>query len=480
MKQLKLYFKGFNRLFGRAPKSSLQKQLEAVETIRKGQPKRLSAVFGEVIDTHLLRKKPGERNRAFTRVTVFWAALGQVFWGGSCRAALQEIQQARMEEGLDALSASTSSYCTAKKERMDEVDLKAILVKLGKDLADQDEMLWRGRRIYAVDGTGVALADTHANQEEYPQPSEQKSGCGFPVMQLVVLQDLASGAMLDFVDSPLNVSETSMFCAGALFESLPKDSVMVFDRHYCSYLNIAQMLTLGIHSVSRLHQGRKVDLPKGVHDKVVEWTRPPISRCPDYISREQWQQMPQKLHVRYIRISLQQQGFRPENIIIATTLLDEPADQIAALFLRRWRMEMCFADLKTTLGMDNLMFQSPEMARKMVIMYFIAHNLIRWTLMQAASRFKVDLDRLSFKASLDVIHHFKDSIYQHKKPADRKRCWIHLLRLIANDPNPLRPSRSEPRVIKRRMKGFPLLTKPRSVLKASLQPPPDLSIIPLF
>ena len=79
-----------------------------------------------------------------------------------------------------------------------------------------------GRRIYAVEGTGVALADTHANQEEYPQPSEQKSGCGFPVMQLVVLQDLASGAMLDFVDSPLNVSETSMFCANPLLDPSPQ------------------------------------------------------------------------------------------------------------------------------------------------------------------------------------------------------------------------------------------------------------------
>ncbi len=188
---------------------------------------------------------------------------------------------------------------------------------------------------------------------------------------------------------------------------------MVFDRHYCSYLNIAQMMALGIHSVSRLHQGRKVDLPEGVNDKVVEWTRPLLSRCPDYISRDEWQQMPQKLHVRYIRICLQQQGFRPEHIIIA-------------------------------------------------------HNLIRWTLMQAASRSNVDLDRLSFKDSLDVRHHFKDSIYQHKKPADRKRCWIHLLRLIANDPNPLRPSRSEPRVIKRRMKCFPLLTKPRSPYSSAL------------
>ena len=78
-------------------------------------------------------------------MTVFWAALGQVFWGSSYRAALQEIQQARIEEGLEALSASTSSYCTAKKERMDEADLKAILVKLGKDLADQDRMLWTGQ-----------------------------------------------------------------------------------------------------------------------------------------------------------------------------------------------------------------------------------------------------------------------------------------------------------------------------------------------
>jgi len=58
-------------------------------------------------------------------------------------------------------------------------------------------MRWRCRRLRPVDWISVALADTHANQQEYPQPGEQKSGCGFPVMRLLVLQDVASGFILN-------------------------------------------------------------------------------------------------------------------------------------------------------------------------------------------------------------------------------------------------------------------------------------------
>ena len=50
-----------------------------------------------------------------------------------------------------------------------------------------------------------------------------------------------------------------------------------------------------------------------------------------------------------------------------TTLLDPkayPAEQLAALYARRWRLELCLRDIKTSLGMEHLRCQSPAMAQK--------------------------------------------------------------------------------------------------------------------
>ena len=50
-----------------------------------------------------------------------------------------------------------------------------------------------------MDCSTTQLPDTHANQQRYPQPGSQKSGCGFPVMKFLVLFSLASGAVLNVV-----------------------------------------------------------------------------------------------------------------------------------------------------------------------------------------------------------------------------------------------------------------------------------------
>ncbi|MBI5800144.1 MAG: transposase [Verrucomicrobia bacterium] len=50
-------------------------------------------------------------------------------------------------------------------------------------------------------------------------------------------------------------------------------------------------------------------------------------------------------------------GFRTEEVELVTTLLDEelyPDAAIAALYRRRWEVELCFRDIKTTLGLDVL------------------------------------------------------------------------------------------------------------------------------
>ncbi len=62
--------------------------------------------------------------------------------------------------------------------------------------------LWRGRRVRLADGATVTLADTEENQREYHQPASQLEGLGFPMMRMVALMCLASGALLDAAIGP--------------------------------------------------------------------------------------------------------------------------------------------------------------------------------------------------------------------------------------------------------------------------------------
>ena len=48
-----------------------------------------------------------------------------------------------------------------------------------------------------ADGSTASMPDTPENQAEYPQHSNQKPGCGFPIARIVVLIALATGCVLD-------------------------------------------------------------------------------------------------------------------------------------------------------------------------------------------------------------------------------------------------------------------------------------------
>ena len=87
---------------------------------------------------------------------------------------------------------------------------------------------------------------------------------------------------------------------------------------------------------------------------------------------------------------------------------------------------------------------------------------------RAALTYDVDLERISFKGSLDSLHHFADAIYAaYRKPRKQAQLFDALLRTIASDLVPLRPERSEPRARKRRPKNYQLLTKPRKKMRTA-------------
>ena len=84
-------------------------------------------------------------------------------------------------------------------------------------------------------------------------------------------------------------------------------------------------------------------------------------------------------------------------------------------------------------------------------MFALAYNLVRLVMLEAAQRQEVPLDRISFIDALRWLCH-----------ADPDTPLPNLVI------NPHRPFRVEPRVIKRRRKEYPLMTKPRCQLKNEL------------
>jgi hypothetical protein len=158
-------------------------------------------------------------------------------------------------------------------------------------------------------------------------------------------------------------------------------------------------------------------------------------------------------------------GFQHHRLTFQVTTLTDaqiyPVDEIIALYARRWRLELCLRDLKTTMGLEELRCKTPDMAEKELLAYLVAHNLIRCVMAEAVARYAVDLERVSFKGSVDALRQYSAAMDRARNRKMRRQLWEDLLWNLARDLVRLRPGREEPRAVKRRPKPCPLLNNPR-------------------
>lgn len=205
-------------------------------------------------------------DRIFTPVVTLCTFLSQIHSDDpSCRAAVARLSATRVAQGLEPCSPLTGGYCKAR-QRLAEALLHDLMHQSGQRLQQQvpPAWHWHGRAVKIVDGSGVSRPDTEANQQEYPQPGSQAPGLGFPVARLVVVLSLACGAVLATAVGRIKGQQTSepMLFHG-LHASLERDDVVLADRFYCSYWEVALLLGRGIDVVMRAHQRRAVDFRRG-------------------------------------------------------------------------------------------------------------------------------------------------------------------------------------------------------------------------
>jgi len=284
-----------------------------------------------------------------------------------------------------------------------------------------------------------------------------------------VLFSLLSGAILSLVSGDLRTAELPMLYQ--MFGQLARNDILMGDRGFGNFVLLALLghSKPGVDFIGRSARhvdGRRRLKRLGRNDWLVVWKKG--TNPSQWLPQAIWRALPKEITVRIVRGSCYVKGFRVRRVTLVTTLLDAqryPAREILQAYLRRWRLEMCLDDLKTTLEMEMLRGRSPEMLQKEVYAHLIAHNLIRCVMAQAAAEQAVPLERISFKGTLDALRQFSQAISQARTKKKRSELWAKLLQTLADDLVPHRPERREPRAVKRVKRKYPRLSRPRHLFK---------------
>jgi hypothetical protein len=405
------------------------------------------------------------RERILTPVATVHVFLIQILHGNTACTALSR---------LAGLAFTGGAYCAARM-RLPLALFEELLEHVCDSLFPEIQTTgrWHGHRTWSLDGSSFSMSDTPELQAYFGQPPGQAKGCGFPVAHVLALFHAGTGLLLRVVAAPLRTSDLRH--TPTMHPEMAEGDVLLADRGFASFGHLALLFLRQIHAVFRCHQkqivsfrvGRKhtgqkkarKGLPRsryvrrlGRRDQVVEYSKP-LDK-PAWMDAETWARLPATLLVRELRFLTPQRGHRTRVITLVTTLLDPdvyPATELAQLYLSRWQIEVNFRHLKTTMGMEILHCQRVDGVLKELHMFAIAYNLVRLVMLEASRRQNVPLERISF---IDALRWLRDA-----------KADTVLSPLVVN---PERPDRLEPRVIKRRLKKYNLMKKPRRDLRNDL------------
>lgn len=475
MKNNTLYLPGFHlATLRRKPRSASHHLAEEKARIRRHSLSQLGECFAHLLPAKaldLVSSGAFSRRRLFSKANTFWAFFSQVLDAdGGCQEVVRKVQAFAAAQSMNAPSTSTSAYCQARN-KLGQDSLETILAHTADTLHQRGRsQWWKDRRVVVVDGTGVSMPDTSANQEMWPQLSSQKAGCGFPIARLCACFCLQTGALPSHRIGSRKNQELPLL--RQQWETFESGDIFLGDKGFCSYYDVWNFKQRGVDSVITLARRTPVEAASAVKvlgsdDLLIQWPKPAWNKVLSY-SKDEWLALPEQLTLRQIKVTVNTPGYRVKSLYIVTTLTDAStysASELADLYYRRWDVELYFRDIKTTMGMDILRCRSPAMIRKEILMHLIAYNAIRLLMFDAARAVSKPPRQISFKASIQALRQWEPLLNRNDLSTRERQRLISSLRdaIAANIIN-VRSGRREPRCIKRRPKNFQLLTAPRHVM----------------
>lgn len=323
---------------------------------------------------------------------------------------------------------------------------------------------WKGHRVVLTDGTCVSMMRTPELVKAFGVNKGHHGRGRYPLARLVTVCLAGTMTILDYALGGYRRGESSLL--SSILGSLHAGDLLIGDRHFAGAPLYVEYRNHDLEFVTRAHHRLKIAKVKRIlryspEDFIGRLTIHKLYRRKD-------PSLPTHIDVRLLKAVVRIRG-RRQHVWFTTSLLDPiryPADQIVALYARRWRIETLFREVKITLSADVLRSQSPDGIRKEVAARLTALNVVRTLMLEAAATARIeDPLRISFVHAVRAILSFSPAL-GHAPLAAVPAVYQAMLTEIACHLNPDRPDRLEPRALRRERHHYPSLRITRAQWKA--------------
>ena len=411
----------------------------------------------KVIPTELIRQalfEAGCVNGRACKVTHEMTMWIMVAMGIYTDLPIRQVFKRSREYREGEKSPGRSTLCEARKRLGVEPLIKLFsLVVRPLATARTRGAFYRGLRLMAFDSTLMDVFDSEANAV-FGRASGGRGAGAFPQVRKLSLVEL--GTHVETAIAIGGYADCERALARTLWDRIPDDALLMEDRGFFSYpewkaLNSRTKLLLRMKSTHVLKPFQA--LSDGSYLAKI---------YPDSHAREKDRD---GIVVRVIEYTLDdpQRTGHGETHRLITNLLDEhehPALELVVLYHERWEHELVYDEQKTHQDPiraekpAQLRSQTPSAVRQELYALSIAHFVTRSLMLQAAESVDLDVDRISFKGSLQILQcrlSKCDGISTTKTDV-----WFrNLLCEISDERTDPRRNRVNPRVIKRKMSKWP-------------------------
>jgi hypothetical protein len=304
------------------------------------------------------------------------------------------------EPDAEPVKMPSKSAIFQARERLGAEPVKVLFERVARPLATSETPgAWlAGRRLVAIDGMCVDVADTDANNEHFGRPGVNKGErSAFPQARVVGLVECATHAIFDAVVGPYTIGENTL--ARDLIGRLEPGMVVLADRGFCGFPLWSLASSTG---ADLLWRASTVMKPRHVE------TLPDGSWLAELRPSGNAGRHAEPLTIRVIDYEVDDGRGEPCGPYrLFTTLVDPaeaPATQLAFAYAQRWEIELAFGELKTHQRGSKavLRSKSPALVEQEVWGHLCCHYAIRTLMFEAAHDADVDPDRVSFTAALRI------------------------------------------------------------------------------
>jgi Insertion element 4 transposase N-terminal/Transposase DDE domain len=286
------------------------------------------------------------------------------------------------------------------RERLGSEPLAALFARVARPLGGPDTPgTWLAdRRLVAIDGTCLDVADTPANEGFFGRPGVNKGEkAAFPQARLLALAECGTHAIFAAKIGAYRDGEAKL--AEDLLADLSSEMLLLADRGFFSYALWRRASSTGADLLWRVRMGTGAPAPTLVEDL-------PDGSWLAHL-RASTDRHGEPMLARVIDYTLDDGRANPTTYRLVTTLLDPveaPATELAAAYAQRWEIESAFDELKTHQRGPRtvLRSKSPDLVLQEIWGHLCCHYAIRSLMADAAAHRGHDPDRVSFVAALRI------------------------------------------------------------------------------